>query len=1086
MAFATPRLRQPWSGFVDTATWQLPLPALNADEFVVIQIIIINGGGWNSQTEAEAEGWAYEFNERLSTISRNIVIRKQVTGSETFVTLAGNTTGRNVQACIDVWQDWNAFAFSARETAQTTLIDPPLITPPWGAEDNAYVSTLMYCDDSGNLTATPAGYTSDVFFNEFDGNPNTTASIASRIKYANSASDDPGTWELDDSERCFAFGYVVQRGTKAPSGGGDTTAPTLSAPTDTDTGSTTGSGSVDTNEANGTLYWVTTTSATSPSVAQIQAGQDHTGAAAADSGSLTVTATGTQNVTMTGLTASTGYFNHYQHQDAAGNDSTVSSADGFTTQAGGDTTAPTLSNPTAVENSATSLAATVTTNEANGTLSWVATASATSPTAAQVKAGQDHTGASAVTSGSQSVSATGVQSVSVTGLTTGQTVYVHFQQDDAASNASVVVSSTAAAPYAETTALADDFDSAIGTATVVNPFTYQPTLVLTPYDDGDVPGWLNIYCRFEGVNGKRPIVSVDHTNFRQSVDPLDYKSHKYVWRETDDVTVPANGRPRSTTVFDNESGYPAFTTSNNSDFAFDNLEVMFKPRWRYRDTVRAVAYCEASGKAVELPSSVAASGMPKHVFAQVDDSDTKPNSTPTTLLNMYGLGLDDTSVSPAGGKDKLNVILIPGMHSSEDQGNMHAWEMAFFYAYGTGTLADSLRQNVRIWLYDVNPLGRFHGDERTTSEDTGNNDPNRVWPTDASTSPSEQVDNVIQAIDLDRAPYSDRVDAMFDSHGSYTLNRTSTNEFGYYHNGLADELSFISRLETLHNGGTTIANLGTAGTSWAIAYAANTLGTQIALVPENPPAADGYPNMLTMYSDYSQDMWQVLIDMIGSGEITQASLSTTVEASVGFGLQLGESVAAGATAESSVSEAAVLDGSFSTGLIVDALITSTIALADATSADAHAESDVVGALGLNSGFTGDVSAAGEIEGVVTFGLDLTGQATAEAQALAEIVASMELDSSATAEVSHEASVGFDLALSGAAQAEATAEAALLMTTELATAVVAEALTEANVQFATIHDVTFTGATVSASFTTPAGRTFKVLAETRVFKVSADK
>lgn len=117
--------------------------------------------------------------------------------------------------------------------------------------------------------------------------------------------------------------------------GGDVTAPTLSSPTDTSTGSSTGSGSVSTDEGNGTLYWVVTTSATSPSAAQVKAGNDHTGSAAVDSGNQAVSGTGVQNVSggFTGLTESTTYYAHYMHEDAATNQSSVSSADGFTTDA---------------------------------------------------------------------------------------------------------------------------------------------------------------------------------------------------------------------------------------------------------------------------------------------------------------------------------------------------------------------------------------------------------------------------------------------------------------------------------------------------------------------------------------------------------------------------------------------------------------------------------------------------------------------------------------------------------------------------------------------------------------------------------
>jgi hypothetical protein len=78
-----------------------------------------------------------------------------------------------------------------------------------------------------------------------------------------------------------------------------------------------------------------TTSATPPSVAQVKAGQNNGGTAAVDSGNQAVSATGAQNATADGLTASTAYYSYFVHTDAAGNNSTVAAADGFTTDASG-------------------------------------------------------------------------------------------------------------------------------------------------------------------------------------------------------------------------------------------------------------------------------------------------------------------------------------------------------------------------------------------------------------------------------------------------------------------------------------------------------------------------------------------------------------------------------------------------------------------------------------------------------------------------------------------------------------------------------------------------------------------------------
>ena len=115
------------------------------------------------------------------------------------------------------------------------------------------------------------------------------------------------------------------------SAGGDTTAPTLTSPSVTAVGTTTGTGNVTTNEGNGTLYSIVSTSATAPSAAQIQAGQNHTGASAVWSGNQSVTTTGAKTFSITGLATGTGYYAHFQHKDAANNNSSVVTSTQFTT-----------------------------------------------------------------------------------------------------------------------------------------------------------------------------------------------------------------------------------------------------------------------------------------------------------------------------------------------------------------------------------------------------------------------------------------------------------------------------------------------------------------------------------------------------------------------------------------------------------------------------------------------------------------------------------------------------------------------------------------------------------------------------------
>ena len=127
-----------------------------------------------------------------------------------------------------------------------------------------------------------------------------------------------------------AFGLVT-------SGGGDVTAPVLTSPTGVTTGTTTATVGATTDEDNGTQYAVVTTSATAPSAAQVKAGQDHTGSAAVWAGNAAISTTGAHTHSATGLTASTAYYAHLMHEDAATNQSNVVSSAQFTTNAAGTT-----------------------------------------------------------------------------------------------------------------------------------------------------------------------------------------------------------------------------------------------------------------------------------------------------------------------------------------------------------------------------------------------------------------------------------------------------------------------------------------------------------------------------------------------------------------------------------------------------------------------------------------------------------------------------------------------------------------------------------------------------------------------------
>ena len=100
--------------------------------------------------------------------------------------------------------------------------------------------------------------------------------------------------------------------------------PVLSNPAGVQTGETTASGTVDTDTATGTLYYIATTNS-SELAATVKAGS-----------SQAISGVTTQNVSVTGLTAGTTYYLHYLHEAAgATTESSVASSSGFTTSSSG-------------------------------------------------------------------------------------------------------------------------------------------------------------------------------------------------------------------------------------------------------------------------------------------------------------------------------------------------------------------------------------------------------------------------------------------------------------------------------------------------------------------------------------------------------------------------------------------------------------------------------------------------------------------------------------------------------------------------------------------------------------------------------
>lgn len=159
-----------------------------------------------------------------------------------------------------------------------------------------------------------------------------------RASYALWQSNNTGI-SLTQSSGAFVFEIGDTAGANATTlskvdviGVSDTTAPTLTSPTGT--GSTlTSAGGVTTDEGNGTLYMVSTASASAPTKTQVKTAKDHLDATALRASNSAVSSTGAKTFSAASCTAGTRY-NHYMHEDAAGNQSNVVTSASFVVGSG--------------------------------------------------------------------------------------------------------------------------------------------------------------------------------------------------------------------------------------------------------------------------------------------------------------------------------------------------------------------------------------------------------------------------------------------------------------------------------------------------------------------------------------------------------------------------------------------------------------------------------------------------------------------------------------------------------------------------------------------------------------------------------
>ena len=237
-------------------------------------------------------------------------------GVHTFELTTDGANSDKITATVNPSANRDVVTFGTLATAGDRIT----ATPSLATGDDAAWDTRLF-DAAG---ATPTAYGVQI---NTDG---TFTLIGGPIPDGTYTIKDIRVWDSGDS----TWGNLVDQ-TVTITSVVDETAPVLSSPTGTETGETAASGTVTTDEGNGTLYYYASTNS-SETAAVIKASGN----------SQVVNSTGVQNVSFTGLTQATTYYAHYVQDDAASNESNVVSSASFTTEDTPDLIAPVLSSPT--------------------------------------------------------------------------------------------------------------------------------------------------------------------------------------------------------------------------------------------------------------------------------------------------------------------------------------------------------------------------------------------------------------------------------------------------------------------------------------------------------------------------------------------------------------------------------------------------------------------------------------------------------------------------------------------------------------------------------------------------------------------
>jgi hypothetical protein len=189
-----------------------------------------------------------------------------------------------------------------------------------------------------------------------------------------------------------------------------------------------------------------------------------------------------------------------------------------------------------------------------------------------------------------------------------------------------------------------------------------------------------LFALLSGVNGLTPVVRVERSNFGISLS----NSWKFVFSYDGTTWTQMTNRSSDATYY---------IASHSSPFAANFVYVALFPAWQTGRTLPFIQSIEGSGYVSDTTSSTG------YIF-ETRAATTNEAGSAVTATSLYAFKVSDGATNAPDGAPKRNMVLISGVHASEDIGN-YALKGALEFLVSEDPEATTLRRWFNTFVYPV-------------------------------------------------------------------------------------------------------------------------------------------------------------------------------------------------------------------------------------------------------------------------------------------------------------------------------------------------------------------------------------------------